>query len=343
MARRPMAERKSRRPAAPKRKPTKPSRRRPPEKTSDGGSLSVHGGHHLRELIASLGRLSAQPLSALMTVAVIAIALALPAGLQLMVANGRALSGQWDGAIEIAVYLQKDITPATAGELADSLRDDPALGSVRLIPADQALAEFRESSGFGAALDALTENPLPNLLLLTPADGNDSAEAVAALSERLRAELPADIVQADTEWVARFHAMLDVVRRVVALAGAMLALGVVLIVGNTIRLDIQNRRDEIEVAKLIGATDGFIRRPFLYSGFWYGLFGGLLALGLIMISLLALEEPVRRVAGLYGSGFRLTGPGLAGAGLIAGAGAALGWLGSWLSATRNMRRIEPGN
>ena len=221
-----------------------------------------------------MGRLSAQPLSALMTIAVIAIALALPAGLQLMVANGRALSGQWDGAIEIAVYLKQDITPAAAGELADSLRDDPGLGSVRVIPADEALEEFRESSGFGAALDALTENPLPNLLLLTPADGHDSAEAVAALSDRLRKELPADIVQADTEWVARFHAMLDVVRRVVALAGAMLALGVVLIVGNTIRLDIQNRRDEIEVAKLIGATDGFIRRPFLYSGFWYGLFGG---------------------------------------------------------------------
>jgi len=344
MARRPMAERKSRRPAAPKRKPTKQTRRKKtPDKSNNGGPLSVHGGHHLRELIGSLGRLSAQPLSALMTIAVIAIALALPAGLQLMVANGRALSGQWDGAIEIAVYLKQDITPAAAGELADSLRDDPGLGSVRVIPADEALEEFRESSGFGAALDALTENPLPNLLLLTPADGHNSAEAVAALSDRLRKELPADIVQADTEWVARFHAMLDVVRRVVALAGAMLGLGVVLIVGNTIRLDIQNRRDEIEVAKLIGATDGFIRRPFLYSGFWYGLFGGLLALGLIMISLLALEEPVRRVAGLYGSGFRLTGPGLAGAGLIAGAGAALGWLGSWLSATRNMRRIEPGN
>ncbi len=338
-----MAQRKSRpAPATPKRKPARPSRRRSRE-TSGSGSLSAHGSHHLRELVGSLGRLTAQPLSALMTIAVIAIALALPAGLQLMVANGRALSGQWDGAIEIAVYLRQDVTAAAAGELAESLREDPAVSDVELIPADQALAEFRESSGFGAALDALTENPLPNLLLIKPAAGQDSAAAVASLSDRLQDELPADIVQADTEWVARFHAMLDVVRRVVALAGAMLALGVVLIVGNTIRLDIQNRRDEIEVAKLIGATDGFIRRPFLYSGFWYGLFGGLSALGLILLSLLALEEPVRRVAGLYGSGFRLEGPGLAGAGVIAGAGAVLGWLGSWISATRNMRRIEPGN
>jgi len=343
VARKPMAQRKSRRPpAAPKRKTAKPSRRRTRDK-SGGGKLAAHGGHHLRELVGSLGRLTAQPLSALMTIAVIAIALALPAGLQLMVANGRALSGQWDGAIEIAVYLRQDVTEAAAIDLAGSLREDPAVADVELITAERALAEFRESSGFGAALDALTENPLPNLLLLKPAEGQDSAEAVASLSDRLRDELPADIVQADTEWVARFHAMLDVVRRVVALAGAMLALGVVLIVGNTIRLDIQNRRDEIEVAKLIGATDGFIRRPFLYSGFWYGLFGGLLALGLILLSLLASEEPVRRVAGLYGSGFRLEGPGLAGAGVIAGAGAILGWLGSWFSATRNMRRIEPGN
>lgn len=342
MARRPMAERRGRRPAATRRKPAPATSRR----TAEPGKripLSAHGSHHLRDFIGSLGRLAAQPVAALMTVAVIAIALALPTGLQLLVANGRALSGQWDGAIEISVYLQQQVSAKAAAELAQQLQDDEGVAAVKLITAERALAEFRESSGFGAALDALPENPLPNVLLLKPAAGHDSAAGVAALSERLRQDLPADIVQADTEWVARFHAMLDVVRRVVALAGVMLALGVVLIVGNTIRLDIQNRRDEIEVAKLIGATDGFIRRPFLYTGFWYGLFGGLLALGLVGLSVLALEEPVRRVAGLYGSGFSLIGPGMEGAGLLLVAGASLGWVGSWLSVTRNMRRIEPGN
>ena len=179
--------------------------------------------------------------------------------------------------------------------------------------------------------------------MLRPAAGENSAEQVADLRDRLRADMPADIVQADTEWVGRFHAMLDVVRHVVALAGLMLSIGVIIIVGNTIRLDIQNRRDEIEVAKLIGATDGFIRRPFLYTGLWYGILGGLLALGLVGLTVMALEEPVRRLAGLYGSGFRLAGPGLAGAVALALGGALLGWLGSWVSATRNMRRIEPGN
>ena len=147
----------------------------------------------------------------------------------------------------------------------------------------------------------------------------------------------------DTEWVGRFLAMLEIIRRVVALAAGLLAIGVVIIVGNTIRLDIQNRRDEIEVAKLIGATDSFIRGPFLYTGFWYGLLGGLLAFGLVALALLALEGPVRRLAGLYASGFRLQGLGLAGALALSLGGAALGWLGSWVSATRNMRRIEPGN
>ena len=132
----------------------------------------------------------------------------------------------------------------------------------------------------------------------------------------------------------RLQAMLDLVRRTVFLAGLLLALGVLIIVGNTIRLDIQNRRDEIEVSKLIGATDGFIRRPFLYTGAWYGLLGGLLALGLVSGSLLALDDPVRRLSGLYGSGFRLTGPGLAGGSGLVAAGMALGWLGSWVSATR---------
>jgi len=351
LARKPMAQRRPRRAGTPVRKPLKPSRNKKKRSRAkrgspfDGpkGSLGGYAAHHARDFLASLGRLASQPLSTLMTVAVIGIALALPAGLQLLVANGQALGSNWEGAIEIAVYLQRDVNKDQAVALADELAADPAIDSVQLIPADEALEEFREYSGFGSALDALEENPLPSVIVVRPAEAKDSAADVAQLGDRLREELPADIVQADTEWVGRFHAMLDVVRRVVMLAGLMLAVGVIIIVGNTIRLDIQNRRDEIEVAKLIGATDGFIRRPFLYTGFWYGLLGGLLALSSIGLLVLALDEPVRRLAGLYGSGFRLTGPGTTGAVALGLGGALLGWLGSWVSATRNMRRIEPGN
>jgi len=297
---------------------------------------------HARVLVASLGQLVSHPVSTIMTVAVIGIALALPAGLQLLVSNARALSGHWEGAAELSVYLKEDVDLSTARELADELAADPEFAAVRLIPADEALAEFREYSGFGAALDVLEDNPLPHVLLVLPADSGATPEALERLRQRLAENLPADQVQADTAWVARLQAMLELARRTVLLAAALLALGVVIIVGNTIRLDIQNRRNEIEVTKLIGATDAFIRRPFLYTGIWYGLMGGLLALILVSLSLVALDAPVRRLSGLYGSAFRLVGPGVAGGAILIGVAIALGWLGSWVSASRNMRRIEPG-
>ncbi len=334
-----------------KRKPTRPERRpRPSRRNSGRRSASARLPRftnllidHARVLVASLGRLASQPLSTLMTVAVIGIALALPAGLQLLVSNVRALSGHWQGAAELSVYLQPDVELTAAEKLADGLRADPWIAEVQLISADSALAEFRESSGFGDALEALPENPLPHVIVVLPAADRQSSEDVATLRDKLEEDLPAELVQADTEWVARLQAMLEVVRRVVLLAAVMLAVGVVIIVGNTIRLDIQNRRDEIEVTKLIGGTDAFIRRPFLYTGIWYGLMGGLLALALVASSLWALDEPIRRLSGLYGSGFRLQGPGFAGGVGLTLAGMVLGWLGSWASATRNMRRIEPGH
>jgi cell division transport system permease protein len=340
----PMARSKVRR-SGPRRPGTRPTRRvkRQRARAFRWPSLGAVLVDHARVLVASLGRLVSHPLSTLMTVAVIGIALALPAGLHLIVTNGRALSGQWAGAAELSVYLRPGTDLATAKKIAGELESDPIIAEVRLIANDEALAEFREYSGFGSALDVLPDNPLPHVIVILPADDHRSAQAVDDLRQRLADELPADLVQADTAWVARLQAMLDLVRRTVFLAGLFLALGVLIIVGNTIRLDIQNRRDEIEVSKLVGATDAFIRRPFLYTGTWYGILGGLLALGLVTGSLFALDDPVRRLSGLYGSGFRLTGPGLAGGSGLIAAGIVLGWLGSWVSATRTMRRIEPGD
>ena len=350
MRKQPMARPKARRS---ERKPAKTRRPAPnkavkPRKTRVTPVYHRPGiGHflarHARMFVGSVGRLVRHPLATLMTVAVIGIALALPAALQLFVTNGRDLSGHWDDAIEVSIYLEGSVTAEQARTIAGKLEDDETIAEVALITADEALDEFRAHSGFGEALEALPDNPLPNLIVLLPAPGHNTAGDIEALAERLERELPADLVQVDTEWVGRFHAMLEIIRRVVTLAAALLALGVVIIVGNTIRLDIQNRRDEIEVAKLIGATDAFIRGPFLYTGFWYGLLGGLLAFALVAGSMLVLEGPVRRLAGLYASGFALSGPGLVGAGALTFGGAALGWLGSWVSATRNMRRIEPGN
>lgn len=320
----------------PVRKPRRPLR------VPGARAVGTWLGRHAHTLVASLGRLARQPLATAMTMAVIGIALALPAGLQLLVTNLKGVTGQWDDGIELSLYLQPGTPLARARELADELRARSEVGGVELIAADAALARFRAESGLGEALDALQANPLPHLIALRPAPGHDDPASLDALAAALRALPEADLVQADTEWVRRLYAMLDVARRLAYLAGAMLAVGVVVIVGNTIRLDIQSRRDEIEVTKLIGATDGFIRRPFLYGGLWYGLGGGLVALALLYIGLATLSGPVARLAGLYGSSFRPEGPGPAGSLALVAAGALLGWLGSWVSATRHMRRIEPG-
>ena len=331
--------------ASPRRESPRRPRRRAGERLRIPGAADLAGWvtRHAQTLVGTLGRLTRQPGGTAMTVAVIGIALALPAGLQLLVANVRALSGQWDDSVELSVYLEPGTSLDRARTVAREVGEMDGVSEVEFVSAEDSLARFRESSGLGATLDALGENPLPHLVAVRPGPEHSSPEALDALAQALR-ELPeADLVQADTEWVRRLYAMLDVVRRIVLLAAVMLSVGVVVIVGNTIRLDIQNRRDEIEVTKLIGATDAFIRRPFLYLGFWYGLAGGLLALLLVEAGLVVLSGPVGRLAGLYGSTFRPAGPGLGGGLLLVAGGAALGWLGAWASASRHMRRIEPGN
>ena len=148
-------------------------------------------------------------------------------------------------------------------------------------------------------------------------------------------------MQLDTEWVSRFNAILDVVRRVVFLAAGLFALGILVIVGNTIRLDIENRRGEIEVTKLVGGSDAFVRRPFLYNGVWYGLGGGAIAWLIVALVVFVLADPVQRIAGLYGSGFALHGLDAVSSLVLVAGGALLGWLGSFIVATRELRDIEP--
>jgi cell division transport system permease protein len=228
-----------------------------------------------------------------------------------------------------------------AEALAKQLRARPDVAAVRVVTADQALAEFRHSSGFGKALDALDSNPLPNTLIVTPTLAASTPEATVALKTSIGAAADVDTVQLDTDWVQRLNAMLDVMRRVLWLTGGLLGLSVVLVVGNTIRLDILNRRDEIEVMKLVGATDGFARRPFLYSGVWYGLGGGIGAVLVVTIAVAVLSRPLGHLASLYGSQFQLTGLRFGSVVRILGVSVALGWLGSWIAATRHIRAVEP--
>jgi len=296
---------------------------------------------HVQTLVGSLGRLWAQPFATLLTILVIGIALALPACLHVLVQNVRLASGGWGNALDISVYMKTDAGLAQAKQAAERVRQRRDVEAVTLVEADAALEEFRRNSGFGEALDALTDNPLPHALVVRPAAAFREPAQVATLTAELRKLEGVDIVQLDTAWVSRFNAILDVVRRVVLLALGLFALGILVIVGNTIRLDIENRRDEIEVTKLVGGSDAFVRRPFLYNGVWYGLGGGLIAWLVVTVVIAALGEPVQRIAGLYGSSFELRGLGPEGSAALLLGGALLGWLGSFIAATRELRGIEP--
>ncbi len=295
---------------------------------------------HAQTALASVGKLAAAPLATLLTVLVIAVTLALPGALQVLVKNALAVTGGWQGATDFSMYLRPGVEREAAATLADLLGARADIAEVTLVDADEALAAFADSSGFGAALDALDENPLPHALVVRPIAGL-SAEAGAALKQELESLPEADVVQLDTEWVGRFQAMIRLVRRGVWLAAGMLGLALLVVIGNTIRLDIQNRRDEIEIMQLVGANDAFIRRPFLYTGLWYGLGGGVAAIALVFAATAVLGGPVSELAGLYGGGWRLKGLGLAESGALVGTGVLLGLVGSWIATARHLRRIEP--
>lgn len=296
---------------------------------------------HLQTLVGTLGRLSKQGLATPLTVLVIGIALALPACLHLLVSNVQRASGGWNRTLDVSAFLKQPTSAEEAHRIAERLRQRRDLAEVQLIVADDALKEFRRSSGFGDALEALQENPLPHTLVVRPAPDYSDPAHLESIAQDLR-ELPSvEVVQLDTAWVNRLHAILESAQRAVLLAAGLLALGVMVIVGNTIRLDIQNRRDEIEVTKLVGGSDAFVRRPFLYCGFWYGLGGAVVAWVLSGVVIAALREPIGRLAGLYDSGFALQGLGWHATLVLVGSGVALGWVGSFVAATRHLRDIEP--
>jgi len=304
-------------------------------------NIGAYFARHAQVLVGSLGRIAQQPLAAMMTMAVIGVALALPLLLNVFLQNARIASGNLTTAFDLSVYMDKRADTARAQALAKQLRLRGDVASVRVIPADQALAEFRSGSGFGKALDALKDNPLPDTLVVTPTLDAGTPQGTETLKAAIAAMPDVQIVQLDTEWVKRLQAILEVVRHGVLLTAALLGAGVILVVSNTIRLDILNRRAEIEVMKLVGASDGFTRRPFLYAGIWYGLGGGLLAVVLVTAGTLFLSEPVAHLALLYGSDFRLEGLEFVTMLEVLGAAAALAWAGSWLAVRRHIRAIEP--
>jgi len=295
--------------------------------------------HHGYSLVASLGRMLGKPWATLLTVGVMAVALALPLGLALVLDNAARLGGNIERAREIALFLKPEIPLERAKALAQTLRARGDVVDVVLRTPDEGLASLRGSGGGGAdvyadALAAVGENPLPSVLVLRPrGDERVLAAALGALPE-------ADVVQHDAVWRDRLDRWLGFGERVAWVLAALLGLGALLVVGNTVRLDIQSRCEEIAVLQSLGATDGFIRRPFLYLGACYGLTAGALALGLLTAAEFALRQPLRALAESYGSGFAVAGVEPLHALYVLAVAGALGWLGAGVVTGHFLRQTK---
>ena len=302
-----------------------------------GERLGAWRDLHLYSLLSSLGRLVQRPWATLLTVGVMAVALALPLCLALVLGNVEHLSGSFREAREVSLFLKPELEPAQIDAVRERIQRLPGSETVALRTPAEGLAEFRQMADFAGALDLLDYNPLPAVLVVTPQPGVDGASLAATLRD-----LPeADFVQHDAEWRTRLGAWLGFGRRLTAVAAGLLGLGMLLVVGNTVRLDIQGRAEEIQTVQLLGATDGFVRRPFLYLGAWYGLLAAALAIGIALGARYALQTPVATLVESYGSGFELRGlEPLTALWVVLGA-MALGWLGAWLAAGHHLRQTLP--
>jgi cell division transport system permease protein len=291
----------------------------------------------------SAQRLWRSPVASMMTWMVMGVALALPVALLLLLGSLQGVSAGWENSARITAYLSLDVPVEQARELASEIDGDGRVLSVELVDRDQALAEFRVSSGLDDALDFLDDNPLPHTLLVTPEDNARSADGVQALVTFMEGMDAVERVQVDLGWLQRLNAITDILARAVWALALLLGAAVILVIGNTVRLSIENRRDEILVAKLVGGTDAFVRRPFLYTGAWFGLGGGVVAWVLIQVSLWWLNGPIERLASLYQSEFVIHGPGFDGALALIITAMVLGWLGAWVAVKRHLDDIEPGD
>ena len=303
--------------------------------------LKLWGLLHAQSFIYSLGQYCRNLLTSILTTAVIGISLALPGGFYLLLENAQQVTAGWDGAIQITAFLKQDIDESKAADVIARLLVNPSIEAAKFIERDQALAEYKELSGFSEVIELLDDNPLPSIIIIFPKlsalpDGGDRQ-----IIEFIYAQPEVEIAQYDQQWVKRLYGIIEIIQRCIIIFSAFIGFGVLLIVGNTIRMAIYHHRNEIEITKLFGATNAFIQRPFLYTGFWYGLSGGVASWALLTLTLQFLKPPVNRLAELYASEFSLAGLSGTETLIMLACGIFLGLFGSWISVQRHLRTIEP--
>ncbi len=331
--------RKARKEPSNQRPGTAPSGARP-RQTKVKDRWHNYLAHHRSSASDSLQRLLNKPFQSLLTWLVIAVALALPATLKAGLDNLQLLGNSWQGAPQISVFLKLQVRDQAIASFRQRLVSQQDVSDVVYISPAQALQEFEQESGMGNALSSLDNNPLPPTFLVKLPLGLDT-ERLSDLGEQLRKDPLVDDVVFDRLWLERLNAFLGLGEKLVLALGSLLGLGLILVIGNTIRLAIESRRDEIVIIKLVGGTDAFVRRPFLYTGFWYGLGGGIIALLLLNVLLLLLSSPVESLAGSYQSNFELQGLGFFGSTCLVALAVVVGWLGSWVAVGRHLGDIEP--
>jgi len=297
--------------------------------------------HNLQQALGSLGELTRNPWASMMTIAVLGLSLTLPSTLYVVVKNSQAATSGLGEAAEISLFLRKDLSQNEVETFAKrvELRND--VEQVQIILKDVGLRDFRESSGFGSALDYLEKNPLPDVLVVLPHTDYKSVDRARGLLSQLQQEREVSSASLDLQWLERLQALVRLVEDVLGALAILLCAAVVLIVGNTIRLMILNRRDEIIVMKLVGATDAYIQRPFLYTGFWYGLIGGILAWVATALLVFWIGRAVSGVTELYDSSFRLSGLNFSELMILWLVAVVLGLLGSFIAVRRHVAAIEP--
>ncbi|ACJ31427.1 Cell division ABC transporter, permease protein FtsX [Shewanella piezotolerans WP3] len=305
------------------------------------GQIVMFFIRHIQHAMASLGELWRNPISSVMTMAVLGVSLSLPAALQVLVKNAETITQSWNSAAEISLFVDEGRSEKSIQSLITRLKVYPEVAEVNYINREQALEEFQRLSGFGEALSYLDTNPLPAVVMVTPSLKYSSPEGARELLRKLEQEAEVSFGRLDIEWLERLQAVVRLLERTVLAIAALLVLAVVLVIGNTIRLAIMNRRTEIEVMKLVGATEAFIQRPFLYTGIWFGIIGGVLAWMIINLLVWYLDSALAELLGLYGSQLHMESLTITELGQLVLLASFLGWLGSYLSVRQHLRAIEP--
>ncbi|MGD8164005.1 permease-like cell division protein FtsX [Pantoea sp. FN0307] len=323
----------------------KRNKRVPAPKTKQPSkSKALKGGWQEQWRYAWRGTLSnmwRQPLATLLTVMVIAISLTLPSVCYMVWKNVSQAAEQWYPAPQLTLYLSKTLDDSAAENVVATLKKEPGVAKVNYLSREEALGEFRNWSGFGGALDMLEQNPLPAVVIITPEMNFQNEKTLQTLRDRVQHVEGVDEVRMDDSWFARLAALTGLVGQVATMIGILMLVAVFLVIGNSVRLSIFARRDTINVQKLIGATDGFILRPFLYGGALLGFGGALLSLILSEILVFRLESVVAQVAAVFGTTFRLSGLSWDESLLLLLLSAMIGWIAAWLATVQHLRRFTP--